>query len=377
METKTYFANNVPSALEVARRELGAEALLLNSRPAPDDMRQFGRLEVTFAWDPAAAERLPEWAKTRLSTAPPAENVTQKSSELEDIRLQLTALRRALGRVPGQGMEPEEDPRAAAIEAKLAEAGLSSELARELAEAACRESDAKAALENELTRRIPAAPFADIRQGESRALAFLGPPGRGKTSTLVKVAIRMGLARRVPVRIYSAGAHGVGGREQIARYAAILGVPQQSFESLDSLGLALNGDAWKGLILIDTPGLSPADHEEMRAFAGFLAVRPEIERHLVLRADTRCAEMLATVKRFAPVQPTQLLFTGLDESRSAGAMAETLIRSGIPATFAGTGANIPEDLIELEAAQLAGRVREALEPAPATRPAVRAARAAA
>ena len=51
MQTKTYFASSVPAALEVARRELGEDALLVSSRRSPPLARQFGRLEVTFAWD--------------------------------------------------------------------------------------------------------------------------------------------------------------------------------------------------------------------------------------------------------------------------------------------------------------------------------------
>ena len=35
MQTKTYFASSVSAAMEVARRELGAEAMLVSSRPAP------------------------------------------------------------------------------------------------------------------------------------------------------------------------------------------------------------------------------------------------------------------------------------------------------------------------------------------------------
>ena len=52
MQTKTYFATSVPAALEVARQELGQDALLVGSRPAPTAARQYGRLEVTFAFDP-------------------------------------------------------------------------------------------------------------------------------------------------------------------------------------------------------------------------------------------------------------------------------------------------------------------------------------
>ncbi|HVY92449.1 MAG TPA: hypothetical protein VHA14_06870, partial [Bryobacteraceae bacterium] len=191
-------------------------------------------------------------------------------------------------------------------------------------------------------------------RGERKMVAFVGPAGRGKTSSLVKVAIRHGLAKQTPVRIYLAGSHGVGAAEQMAKYASILGAPFQAVESFESLHLALEGERWKGLVLIETPG-SP-DGPEMEAMARFFARREEIERHLVLRADARSADMQYMQTRFAPVRPGRLLFTGLDEAADLRAVVETLVRSGIPATFLGTGPEIPDDLEEADAAKLARAV---------------------
>jgi flagellar biosynthesis protein FlhF len=236
----------------------------------------------------------------------------------------------------------------------LTESGLDPALAREIAQAAARRpGDRTDALVHELAGRIPQASFPDMKPGESRTLAFIGPPGRGKSTTLVKIAMRFGVGARVPVRIYSAGAHGVGCQEQMARYATILGVPFQAFESVESLGLALDGDGWKGLALIDTPGLAPADRAETAELARFFARRPEIERHLVLRADGRSADMLHVVSRFSALQPSRLVFTGADEMLSAGAMVDTMIRAKLPAVFAGTGQQIPNDLELVDAARLA------------------------
>jgi flagellar biosynthesis protein FlhF len=197
-----------------------------------------------------------------------------------------------------------------------------------------------------------------MKLGESRTLAFIGPAGRGKTTSLVKIAVRFGLALRVPVRIYGAGAHGVGCQEQLARYATILGVPFQACESLESLSLALNGEAWKGLALIDTPGLSLADMEGISELARFFSRRPEIEKHLVLRSDARSADMLHVVSRLSSLDPARLLFTGVEEALSLSAMVETLMRSRIPAMFAGTGQDIPDDIEEVNAAGLAHMICE-------------------
>jgi flagellar biosynthesis protein FlhF len=139
----------------------------------------------------------------------------------------------------------------------------------------------------------------------------------------------------------------------MARYAAILGVPFQSFESFDSLNLALHGDRWKGLVLIDTPGQICGDRHEMEEMTRFFARRTEIETHLIIRAEARSADMQYMLSRFAAIKPSRLLFTGVDEVRGLGAAADTMIRSGIPATFFGTGARIPEDLEEVSVEKLA------------------------
>jgi len=63
--------------------------------------------------------------------------------------------------------------------------------------------------------------------------------------------------------------------------------------------------------------------------------------------------MLHTMSRFAALAPSRVFFAGMDEAISVAPMIEALIRGGIPATFAGTGQQIPEDLEEVNADQLA------------------------
>jgi flagellar biosynthesis GTPase FlhF len=59
------------------------------------------------------------------------------------------------------------------------------------------------------------------------------------------------------------------------------------------------------------------------------------------------------LSRFAAIQPSRLLFTGVDEVRGLGAAADTMIRSGIAGQFFGTGPRIPEDLDEVSVPKLA------------------------
>lgn len=317
MQTKAYFASSVPAALEVARQDLGENAMLIGSRPTPTQSRRFGPLEVTFAYEESRQASQPD------------------PSDMDGIRAELAALRKAVGRSERRPIAEESD----LLVERILDSG-----------------QPNATTTRDIADRIRVAPFADMQASESRTLAFIGPPGRGKTTSLVKIAVQLGLARRVPVRIYSAGAHAIGGQEQMARYAAILGAPFQACESLAGLNLALNGDGWKGLLLIDTPGLSPAAREDFEDLRRLFASHPGIEKHLVLRADAGAEEMSRMVTLFAPLAPTRLLFTGLDEAVRPLVAVDTLITSGIATTFFGTGQRIPEDLEEADAMRLARSV---------------------
>jgi len=365
MQTKAYFADSVPAALEVARQELGENALLVGSKPSAPQTRQFGPLEVTFTWDPKdtvpsrteSRRTEPVPAKRSAATAP--SSIRPTAPETDEIRRHLSALRAAVSHrdqppIPHEANIAGEDRN---MVERLVLAGFSPEMAAQVASGeAPRSGDPNASVVDALTSRIPIAPFVEMKSGESRTLAFIGPPGRGKTTSLVKIAVSLGLARRVPVRIYCAGAHSIGAQEQVARFSAILGTPFQACESLASLNLALNGQGWKGLTLIDTPGISPADRDELIELKDFLAARPEIEKHLALRADASSADMLHMLSRFSCLTPSRLLFTGMDEAVRVASPIETLIQGRIPATFAGTGQRIPEDLEALNSGRLASAV---------------------
>src|SRR5665213_2370414 len=153
MQTKTYFANSVPSALEVARQELGQEALLVSSRPAPPHARQFGRLEVTFAFDPEDAgpgHPAGLFVPGRTQQRPPA-------SAMDEIRQQLSDLRAAVGGGNEQTPAKEDSP----VGRQLLKAGFAVETAAEIAAAvAARGDDSSAVVVQEIARRIPIAPSA-------------------------------------------------------------------------------------------------------------------------------------------------------------------------------------------------------------------------
>jgi len=379
LHMKTYFSSTVEAAVELARRELGSDAMLVNSRPAPEDARHLGRYEVIFATgapspEPRAQPRvvepfLPQRPAVRKPTAPATASGSDTHLQLEDIRLQLTTIRQSIW----SSRESETTPSDASLLRRSLEAnGVDSSLARELIHAVVRQSPAsrdefRDALTAEMERRIDADPglqSGSSKEVSSRSIvALVGPPGRGKSTTLVKLAIAQGLARRSSVRILSMDNFRVGASEQMRCYGAILGVSFQACESIAELDHQV-GNTWgadlqrPNLTLIDTSGYGPADLDDAAELAAYFSARPEINVHLVLRADGKSADGIDAVRRYSHFGVSRLVFTGMDEAATFGSVFSTAVQTTVPVSFLGTGQRIPEDL---EAATKPKIVRLVLE----------------
>jgi len=197
----------------------------------------------------------------------------------------------------------------------------------------------------------------EIAPSVSRITALVGPPGYGKTTTLVKLAVTQAVSRGNPVRLISADTHRIGGAEQLRTFATILGVPFQAVENTAALAHAIDTAPPAAHILIDTPGLSPSMFNEVgMELTTFLGRRQDIDKHLVLTATANQLVLEKAAQRFSVCAPSKLIFTRLDETETLGALFGLAIRCGKPLSFLCHGQVIPEDIQPASK----GRITEAL-----------------
>jgi len=356
---KVFFASTLEAALGQARRELGPEALLVDAGPADPADGMAGGYRVVCAVEEGAAA-------AAVESAPPA--AAGVRPPWEEIGRRLARLECTLGVVAGTvaGLDPH--PGVAALQAELAACDFPPELALRLISAAGErlarqgappaadsEASLRACLVEELSARIR---FGGLPSGGKRPamLVFAGPPGAGKTATLVKLAMQEGLSRRRSAAVISTDSHRVAAAEQLRTYAAILGLPFAQAETAAALREAAAEFSSKDLVLVDTPGFSRGDQDWAAEWARLLSALPERQTLLVLPATWRTAELASAVCWWAPFHPAALIFTHLDETECCGGWAAAAIESGLPVAYFCTGQRIPEDM---EAAS-ADRLRAAL-----------------
>jgi len=348
---RSFFAETVESALAEATRQLGPETLLVESRRTQPPERHLGAYEVVVESEAPAAES----RKARESAPPPhrpAARVDTLSPDLEQIRREVSGLRDMVARCAVR-IAPALPPELMHIGTRLAMADFSPTLVesllhfavQQMSEAGVKlsESGLQRAVLNEIGNRLRVDPEIGAPGAARKIVALAGPAGCGKTTTLVKLAVRMGLARHSPTLILSTDTYRVAAADQLRAYAAILGVVCEVVETPGALVRALEEHRSKATVLLDLPGMGPREPELMQEWAPVMA-RPEIDVHLVLPATMRGADLARTARRFEPLRPARLIFTHLDETSSCGGLLSLGMETGRPISFLCAGQSVPEDI---------------------------------
>ena len=384
MKIKSYFAESIQDAMEKARTELGPDAMLVSSKKVDSELRHLGAYEVVFGLAQESAPARP-LSRVNVATAQRAAMPLLEAAasaprasdhlvqELADLRKQIETVSRSVSRQNYQlrWTGANASPELQELHAQLLSADFSDEMAQDLVRGvqvrlqndshdSARQSRRgetlsadllQATLNEEIETRLTVAPALG-KAGDRRIVVLVGAPGSGKTTTLVKLAVRQGIAARVPVQILSTDTLRLGGAEQLASYARIIGAGFRAVHSAGGLEQAIDEYRTKKLFLIDTPGYDAANIEEAAELIAFVKRNPQVEVQLVLPASLRATAAARILQRFAPFEPAKILYTRLDEADTPGAVLEPALRSGLPVSFLGSGQQIPEDLEEASTSRL-------------------------
>jgi flagellar biosynthesis GTPase FlhF len=192
-----------------------------------------------------------------------------------------------------------------------------------------------------------------LNDADGGVAALIGPPGGGKTSTIVRLAVGYGLAQSRRVILLAADDHRVAAAAMLQHYAALLGVECHAGCGSEELAARVERRKPGELILIDTPGFGAREIEQARPLANYLARRLEIQKHLVLPATLKADDLRAAVDRFEIFATDRLLFTRLDETERFGPAFSEAAASGKAVSFLTTGQQVPGDISAASQFQLA------------------------
>lgn len=307
--------------------------------------------------------------RTVAKTAQPQASIQPIAAVPDAAQLarEMQAVKRMVARMMHQGYSPPKprEPGVTGTDPLLDKytALLEQEVSRELADEVIRkvhktlggkdlddEAAVRAAIRRELAALLPAAappgPLEPTADGRPRVMAFVGPTGVGKTTTVAKLAAQFKLKQKKRVGLITLDTFRIAAVDQLRTYANIIGVPLRVVSTPPEVVEALRDFEGRGcdVVLIDTAGRSQRDEGKLEQLENLMRAAQPHEVHLVLCASCSQMTLLETVERFARVRTDRIIFTKLDEAAAFGVLMNVAHRVNKKLSYITTGQEVPHDI---------------------------------
>ena len=373
MRIKTFYAKNMTAALKEIRETLGPEALLLTSKELQSYDGASGHsagVEVVAAvdlpegYDVASSDfhKLSENQKQLPmacgfgKTAPDPDemnnSITTTPAQTSVFPVSLSDELNVNDKADDASEPVIRSRTARKLYCDLMESGVDSSLAGRMVSQAVAilpagKRRSRAALIDATARMIPGVAADDDVESdlpEKKVIAFVGPTGVGKTTSIAKLAVHLALGHNRKVMLLSMDDYRIGAIEQLRTYAGLMGIPFRFVRDVPELQRQIENNDRRDYLLIDTAGRSLRDMETMKPLAGFLRDAGDIERHLVLSASMKPSDMRRVEEQFEICEPDHLFFTKLDETSTPGPILNELDRTRKSFSYYTDGQRVPDDL---------------------------------
>ncbi len=343
MNIRRFRAKSVSEALEQVKLELGDDAVILKTekrRIKGEDDRHRVVWEVAAAVDYDAVTRSGSGAQARRRPIQ-GKAASPSQERLEPVSLEPTFI---------DGLDIVSSP-LMALHRVMATLGIPGELHLRLTTGmgggatAC---DEKAIIQH-LIRVTGAA--IKVRDHEERGTGpkwwvFIGPSGSGKTTSLAKVAARLSLGRKEKGLVVSMDRYKLGGEEQLAGYARLIGIPVVKARNAVELAKVFAANREMDYIFVDTAGRAVGDDNHMDFLASMFTSVPGLKAQLVLDATTKPADLRHWIERYSLAPVEGLVVTKTDETVDLGNLWVPLVEKGLPLSYVCNGPRIPNDIVK-------------------------------
>ncbi len=413
MIIKKFLPATETEAIEMAKRELGSNAIVMNIKKVrPRGFAKFfikSKVEVTAALDenvvydtdnknPASDEKRDGVALelTAPKFVPDIVAVEGEDKNVATIEEKLDSLQKMLEKQMSDKMQEEKTyPAEEEMDREPSRKEIQSEKrSKEISKAkACKELIRKQMIQNEVEESIaemlidevdrslpkdaaldqilaaiyqkiilmtgqPYVLDKEVEEGETKYVFFLGSTGVGKTTTIAKIASRMKLNHKKNIALVTADTFRIAAVEQLKTYANILNVPIKVVYSPEELGEMREELDQFDICFIDTAGCSHKNREQMENIENLIEQIPISRRevYLVLNAGAKYNDLKDIADVYSDLTDFSLIFTKLDETSSAGVMLNMRTYTDRPLSYVTWGQNVPDDIGKVDAQKIAKKL---------------------
>lgn len=180
-----------------------------------------------------------------------------------------------------------------------------------------------------------------------KVVIFIGPTGVGKTTTIAKLASQFAIEEKKKVALLTADTYRIAAAEQLRTYANIMQVPFRVVYGEEEMVEAVKDFYTYDYIFVDTMGHSHRNDEQRestRKLIENLEGLAEYQCFLVLSATTKYKDLIKIVDNYKAIADYQLIFTKLDETYTLGNLLNLRMYTQTSISYVTCGQNVPEDI---------------------------------
>lgn len=194
-----------------------------------------------------------------------------------------------------------------------------------------------------LVESVPVIKYDFIERGGM--IAFVGPTGVGKTTTIGKLAAKYVLEHGSSgVALVTTDSYRIAAHEQLKTFGRILDVPVRVVDENHSLAEVLDSLRNKKLVLIDTAGLGSSDAASQRQSFMLENVPVHLKKLLVLSCSAQKQVLDDAMDCYSPLGLNGCVLTKVDESGSMGAALTLVIERKLAVAYVSGGQKVPDDI---------------------------------
>lgn len=392
MIIKKYLAKTEKEAIELAKAELGNNAIVMNIKKVkPKGLSKLfvrGKVEVTAALDENIVydDKEKNKSKEESTTYRPDIVVAEDEKEVAVIEEKLNNLQQLLERQMSEKEEKsekeepveksekkentKEQSKSEACKELILQQMIENEVDEKLARSLMEEIDKSLPKDAKVDQILASVyqkiilmlgrPYTiDIEKNSGvKYIFFLGSTGVGKTTTIAKLASQLKLHEKVNVALVTADTYRIAAVDQLKTYANILGVPLKVVYTPEELKNAKEELDQYDVCLVDTAGRSQKNKEQIKDIETLLEQIPINERqvYLVLNAGTKYSDLQDITSVYKKITDYSMIFTKLDETNCQGIMFNLKVMTKQPLSYVTWGQNVPDDIGTVDAQKVAKKL---------------------
>ncbi|KGP92874.1 flagellar biosynthesis regulator FlhF [Pontibacillus chungwhensis BH030062] len=368
MKVKKYRAPTMPEVMKQVRSELGAEAVILNSKEIHKGgflgMFKKKSIEVVAAIDPEPkrdSEQTYTMQTIQRSGSISKEKPTDQGQNVYDELQELKKLMKTQSTssplvYPGVLQK---------LYNHLINQEVSERLAKRLIDPLVEHyyvakgnvdvATAKEWLKERLSSELEGIPFGGI-DFSKKYIHLVGPTGVGKTTSLAKIAAESVLSHQKRVAFITTDTFRIAAIDQLKTYAKILDVPIEVAYNLDDYKKAKEKFSDYDLVLVDTAGRNFKDEKYVQELKETVDFEEELETYLVLSITSKATDIEEIYKQFNSVPLKRLIFTKVDETSHYGVMFNMMMKFNIGVAYLTDGQNVPDDIREASSKSIVSKL---------------------